>query len=186
MAKGWTLEALAKTAAGRNSNNAGVLGTSAISAATGKVKRVTVKKIVDIPKSYIDADRAIIITPQPDRRLHPNGRAHHHAKARLTAACKADAAWRVREALGTRSKPLWAAAHLTIHVYLTTRRGADRDNAVGWCKGIIDGICKEEFGGLMKDDAGLMTPVVVIDTDRMCPRIELVFKRVKGSEGENQ
>lgn len=79
-----------------------------------------------------------VVLPWPDRRLHPNARAHRMAKASAAKKARADAAW-CAKAAGLRK--IDASALMVTAVFSPPdNRGRDLDNMLSNIKPHLDGI----------------------------------------------
>jgi len=90
----------------------------------------------------------LLCLPLPDKRLTPNGRLHHMARARLTAEARRDAAWLAAYQISVVRDwvPLpWFPAGVLVRVDAVVRlqRGAkrgDADNTIAWFKVTLDSL----------------------------------------------
>lgn len=116
--------------------------------------------------------------PLPDRRLHPNARAHYAVKMQAKKQHKAEVETFVwadcREWFG--SQPKWPRAIATVTLFNETARRHDADNLLAWLKATFDGIVS---GGLLEDDKQLQVMQPAQEKDKTRPRLVVTLYRAK-------
>lgn len=103
--------------------------------------------------------------PYPHGDLSPNGRAHHHAKARAVKSHRLWADVATLEALQAGEKADLAARPIPVRLTVRAKpRGPlpDRDNCVAMAKSYLDGIAQR----LGVNDIAFASPVVEFATPR--------------------
>lgn len=116
--------------------------------------------------------RLLVTLPIPSRKLSPNGRAHHMAKAREVRAARLTAMLASLAALPSSVQPKLAKATLQLTWYHPTKRLCDASNLIGWCKAYEDGICDS---GVIANDVGITWLPPIRLTDRNEPRVEILI-----------
>lgn len=99
--------------------------------------------------------------PYPHKALWPNGRAHHHAKAREVKKHRAWACTATQGALGTAKG--FVPTSITLHVHAKPKGPLpDKDNCIAAAKSSLDGIAD----ALKVNDRNFPAPLVVFATVR--------------------
>lgn len=108
--------------------------------------------------------------PVPGRILSPNGRPHHHAKARAVKSYRTNAKLVCMAKLSAAFKPKWKTATIRIVWFHKHTRFPDRDNALASLKSGFDGLTDY---GLFDDDRGLTHKPIEFQKDAIRPRVVL-------------
>jgi crossover junction endodeoxyribonuclease RusA len=108
----------------------------------------------------------------PKRILSPNGRSHHHAKARAIKEYRTKARLFCMTIFPPSFKPRWNAANVKITWYHPHARFPDRDNALASLKAGFDGLTDY---GLFSDDRGLTQEPVQFQKHSTKPRVVLTI-----------
>ncbi len=125
-------------------------------------------------------DRYTVSLPIPSRKLSPNGRLHHYARAQANKNARYWGKMATLAAMSpttNNSRPMWQEAEVTIRVVKPNKRNImDDQNLIAACKAYIDGICD---AGLMANDKGLRWGPVTWDVEpgiaKNKERVELTF-----------
>jgi Holliday junction resolvase RusA-like endonuclease len=119
-----------------------------------------------------------LVLPLPPPELSPNARVHHMAKARKIKAYRALAlAAGIKAVLAARKTPNWHKATVQPTFYHARRRDRDGDNLTASLKAAFDGAAD---AGIIANDKGLTQLAAIQRIDRNRPRVELLFRPVKG------
>lgn len=112
------------------------------------------------------AESLTIELAMPPRALHPNGRAHHMAKARAAKAARMSAHIRTLDALGGKPLP-FTPTTINARWYFRSKRIRDDDGLTAWLKSARDGIAS----ALGVDDSKLRMGTHTVEIDRNFPRV---------------
>lgn len=127
------------------------------------------------PGNQQERATAMTITlPLPDRRIRPNGRAHHMVKHRLTKRARGRARLATLALTLARRQAPPSYLGYSIAAYFPTARLWDEDNTLAACKAYLDGIAD----ALGVDDRGwhlMGAPAIARQIDRANPRVEITF-----------